>query len=471
MNRVLTILFFEDYFVCTLLPNSNNWKKLKIDRQEKIPLYFYVSENKVRNDDFAKERYIKGDSKAYGDFYNIILDESYTYIKYDSNVLCIRLLSDILTKIKSEYQNQLSSYSASSPYEPCVVNLLFSPCISTDSSSKIVEFFKGEGFKINSTVNYYESFLFEMCAKGTISNNSKVVFVETYDGDLYFTYIEFRGKIIVKRTEQLKGKGVDHRIEKLAWLIVKRAAKAANSPIAYDSNRMADEAKRFFDVARNAKFVYEQLDLRVELSDFSKTRIIIDETELKRETAEANEYLRFKFETFVSKNANISIIDKIILNGEIFSNNIYVEFFERYGKQKVLKPFPNLDEILSKGVFGFTSALDPQTENSTSDNLSNNLSSLPPPPLPKLKNSADIKINNVKPPLPPPIPKPKNVVPPNTQNSKNGINENVKKTPPPPLPVPKLNSGTTEKKKVIIPPPPPLPKSKVDKVTSKKDIK
>ena len=85
MNRSLTVLFFEDYFVCSILPNENAWEAIKINCSEKNLLYFYISGHEVRNDNFAKERFEanENDINVFGDFYELVLNSTKRFKKFE----------------------------------------------------------------------------------------------------------------------------------------------------------------------------------------------------------------------------------------------------------------------------------------------------------------------------------------------------------------------------------------------------
>ena len=118
-----------------------------------------------------------------------------------------------------------------------------------------------------------------------------------------------------RESELIVGKGVDYRVGNLARLIVEKAARRSSSRILNDSLLLEQEIKHFHRRAAEEieKFEYDELDLSVELSDFSSARVIIDRRELNRMSSESFQFLTFRFESFIFKYSNLARTEKILV--------------------------------------------------------------------------------------------------------------------------------------------------------------
>ena len=358
MNKSLSITFFEDHFICTILPNESAWEVLKVNGEFKMLLYFYVSGREVRNDNFAKERYEADDTYAFGDFYNTILDKNKTFRKFDLELEPINLLKDVVEELKAVYAERIISFLPDfNINDEIPLNICFIPGISTESQELILNYFLTEGFSLNCKADYFESYMKILQRKGIIANKINLSIVESYFGDLLFHYIEYNDKITKKETEKLIGKGIDYRIGNLAKLIVEKAAQKSSSRLLNDVALLDQEIKKFHRRASVEinNFYYSELDIKIELSDFTSARIIIDQRDLEKMSVESFQYIKFRYESFISKHSNLARTEKILLNGDVLSSDAFTHFFEKtFGSSKVIKPATNFSELLSLGIFSNT---------------------------------------------------------------------------------------------------------------------
>ena len=432
MNKDLTIIFFEDYFICTILPNENAWEILRVNSVNKQLLYFYVKDNVIRNDEFAKERFEANDKDAFGDFYYSVLEESRTFRKFDLEFHSINLLKDVFEEVKLSYVERIGDFfDGFNNNDEVPVNVCFIPGISEKAQDYIVDFLVQEGFKINSKVDYFEALLSILFRKRIINEKINFSIVESYFGDLLFHYIEYDKKICKRESEKLIGKGVDYRIGNLAKLIVEKAAKRTSSRILFDTALLEQEIKRFHRKAKEEmkNFLHDELDVTIELSDYNKARVIIDMRELDKMSSESFQFIKFKYESFISRYSNLARTEKILLNGEAFSSDNFIQFFEKtYGSNKIIRPIDNFVEILSRGIFSIA----PYTNNTS--------------------ESIEIKITvKAAPPPPPQTPKRGNIETKNNNEDKEKVNVPVpnipsfkKAAPPPPIPNSKRQPQTTD---------------------------
>jgi len=263
--------------------------------------------------------------------------------------------------------------------------------------------------------------------------------------------------------------------------MVEKAAKKSSSGILNDSLLLEKEIKKYHHKASIEinNFEYNELDVKIELSDFNSARVIIDERELEKMSSESFQFFKFKYESFISKHSNLARTEKIILNGEVLSSDVFVQFFQKsFGSSKIIKPYDNFIELLSRGIF----ANSPKIEKNN-DVLPNELEikiiftsqqqnqevlfsqtevcKRFVPPTPDEKKGTSPPEEKKAPPLPdvkkeppppeekkaPPLPDVKKVPPPPDE----------KKVPPPPPPeikVPQVIKTLPKEKKP--PPPPPI---------------
>lgn len=355
MDKTLTIIFFEDYLVCSILPNESAWETIRVNGSDKMLLYFYVSGGDIRNDDFAKERFEANDTNAYGNFYETILAKGRTFRKYDLELQPIQLLRDTIEQIKASYFDRIKNFiNDIDTTEEIPLNLCFIPGITRNARDLITNYFSQEGFVINSKADYFEAFLKILQRKGIITSKINLSIVESYFGDLLFYYIEYNEKIVKIETEKLIGKGVDYRIGNLAKLIVEKAAKKTSSQVLNDKDLFEQEIKTFHRRAALEidKFEYNELDIKIELSDFSSARVIIDQRELEKMSSESFKFIEFRFGSFINKYSHPARIEKIFLNGDVLSSETFVQFFQKtFGSNKVVKPYDIFIELLSRGMF------------------------------------------------------------------------------------------------------------------------
>jgi hypothetical protein len=386
MNNAITILFFEDYFICSIQPNESAWEILRVNASEKVPLYFYVNGSDIRNDDFAKDRFISKseDKNTFGNFYKIILDGEKTFRRFEIEYECITLLQDSLEHLKSAYAERIVSFIPElSGIQEIPANICFVPGVSVEAQNKIIGYFEERGFAVQNTAGYFESFLKILQRKGLIPQKLNLSIVDTYFGDMLFHYIEYDAGVKKYACETLVGKGVDHRIGNLAKLIVEKAARRTSSRLLDDRNRnlFDEEVKRFHQTAAGQinNFEYNQLDIKVELSDFSTARVIIDQRELEKMSSESFQFIKYKYESFISKHSNLARTEKILLNGSVLAADAFIRFFESsFGTPKIIKPFPNFSELLSRGVF----AMSQPKEASTEEEIEIKITVVKKPPIP-----------------------------------------------------------------------------------------
>lgn len=359
MNNALSIVFFEEYFVCTILPNESAWETLKVNGVDRLPLYFYVSGGDVRNDAFAKERFEANDSAAFGSFYDTILDMNRTFRRFDLELDPIQLLHDLVQQIKSVYFERMQAFDDGFEITSEIpVNLCFIPGIHRDAKERIRSFFVGQGFSLIGDADYLDAFVRSLQRKAIIHSKISLAVVEASFGDLRFHYLECNDGIVKRESEVIVGKGVDYRVGNLARLFVEKAARRSSARVVNDPMLFEQEVKRFHRRAATEidKFEYDQLDLKIELSDFSSARVIVDRRELDRMSSESFQFIKFRFESFISKYSNLARTEKILLNGDLLASKEFTEFFERtFGASKVIRPFDNFIEMLSRGIVAMTS--------------------------------------------------------------------------------------------------------------------
>jgi hypothetical protein len=359
MNNALSVLFLEEYFVCTILPNESAWEALHVNGADRLPLFFYVSGGDVRNDAFAKERFEANDAAAFGTFYDTILDPKRTFRRFDLELDPIELLHDVIQQVKSAYFDRMRAFDDEQEATAQVpLNLCFIPGIHRDAKDRIRTFFTAQGFTLQSDADYLDAFTKSLQRKAVIPSRVNLAIVESSFGDLWFHYVECNDGIVKRESELIVGKGVDYRVGNLARLLVEKAGRRTSSRILNDAVLLEQEIKRFHRRASTEieKFEYDQLDLKIELSDFSSARVIVDRRELDRMSSESFQFIKFRFESFVSKYSNLARTEKILLNGgNLLASNEFIQFFERtFGASKVIRPFDNFIELLSRGVFSMT---------------------------------------------------------------------------------------------------------------------
>jgi len=407
MDKTLTIIFFEDYFVCSILPNESAWEALQVNGSDQMLLYFYVSGGDVRNDVFAKERFEENenDKNAFGDFYEIILEKDKTFRRFDLELESINLLKDVIEEVKAVYAERIVSFIPElNINDEIPLNICFIPGISREVQDRIISYFLKEGFVLNYKADYFESFAKILQRKGIIASKINFSIVESYFGDLLFHYIEYNDKILKKESETLVGKGVDHRIANLAKLIVEKAAHKSSSRILNDKILLEQEIKKFHRRAATEinNFYYNDLDVKIELSDYNTTRVIIDQRDLEKMSAESFLFIKFKYESFISKHSNLARTEKILLNGKVLASDAFTQFFQKtFGASKVVKPFDNFVELLSRGIFTNAPSLNFEAITSTEE-IEIKITLTKKPPIPEYKLPERIPIpENKKPPLPP----------------------------------------------------------------------
>lgn len=414
MNKTLTVLFFEDTFVCTILPNESAWEALQVNASDKMMLYFYVSEGKVRNDDFAKERFEVNDPDAFGNFYETVLEKERTFKRFDLELDPVNLLKDVIEEVKAAYAERIISFIPGLDLnEEIPLNICFIPGISREAKEKITNYFLREGFTLNNKADYFESFVKILQRKGIIAGKINLSIVESYFGDLLFHYIEFNDKIVKKESEILVGKGIDNRIANLAKLMVEKTARKSASRILNDAALLEQEIKKFHRRAaiEISNFYYGELEIKIELSDYTSARVFIGLSELEKMSAESFQFIKFRYESFISQHLNLARTEKIFLNGHVLSSESFTQFFQKtFGAGKVITPFVNFVELLSRGVF-ITSPDDPCGAVNKPPST--------PPVIPPVRGKHDHEPKKVVPPLPPPLPK-------------NSVKPKLPQLPPPP---------------------------------------
>ena len=454
MNNALSIVFFEEYFVCTILPNESAWETLQVNGADRLPLYFYVSGGNVRNDAFAKERFEANDTAAFGDFYDTILDTSRTFRRFDLELDPIQLLHDLIQQVKSAYFERMRAFDDDfETVSEIPLNLCFIPGIHRDARERIRSFLAGQGFSLNGDADYLDAFLRSLQRKAILPSRVSLAIVESSFGDLRFHYLECNEGIVRRESELIVGKGVDYRVGNLARLFVEKAARRSSSRILNDTLVLEQEIKRLHRraAAEIDKFEYDQLDLKIELSDFSSARVIIDRRELDRMSAESFQFIKFRFESFISKYSNLARTEKIVLNGDLLASSEFVQFFERtFGASKVVRPFENFIELLSRGVV----AMAPESFVNESKEVEVSVlygsegeitvtTKVVPPPLPVPPSA------QCAPPVRPPLP----VRRPGVGAQVAAVPDPERRVVPPPVP-------PGSRSKVVPPPVPPLTRSK-----------
>jgi hypothetical protein len=446
MNKTLSILFFEDYFVCTILPNESAWEMLSVNGSEKMLLYFYVHEGRIRNDNFAKERYEANDRQAFGDFYETILSRETTFQRFDLKHEPINLLKDLTEEIKSVYSDRIISFIPDfNIHVPIALNLCFIPGISREAKTMISSYFITEGFVVNSHVDYFDALIKILQRKGIIASKLNLSIVESYFGDLFFHYIEYNDKILKKESEVLIGKGIDHRVGNLAKLMVEAVARRTWSRILNDPELLQQEIKKNHRRANIEihHFNHQQLDIKLELSDFSSARVIIDQRELDKISAESFQYIKFRYESFISKHSNLARTEKILLNGPVLTSDIFTKFFQAtFGSGKIIAISDFFIESLSRGVFSV--APDYSQSVSTEQEIEIKITLSQRPQLPPVVVIRENTPGTVQKPYNPEIP--------NLPPAKKTVQENAVIKQPPILPPGKnINKKTQKENKPKLP--------------------
>lgn len=400
MNNALSVLFLEEHFVCTILPNEGAWEALRVNGADKLPLFFYVSGGDVRNDAFAQERFEASDAAAFGNFYDTILNPHRTFRRFDLELDPIELLHDVVQQIKSSYFDRMRAFADDREGTAQIpLSLCFIPGIHRDAKDRIRTFFASQGFTVRSDADYLDAFTRSLHRKAAIPGKVNLAIVESSFGDLWFHYVECNDGIVKRESELIVGKGVDYRVGNLARLLVEKAGRRTASRILSDPVLLEQEIKRFHRRASTEieRFEYDQLDLKIELSDFSSARVIVDRRELDRMSSESFQFIKFRFESFISKYSNLARTEKILLNGgNLLASEEFIQFFERtFGASKVIRPFENFVELLSRGVFSLNPEPLITTEKQVEIKITVTTKAVAPglPPLPPRRIEA--------PPLPP----------------------------------------------------------------------
>lgn len=409
MNPTLTIVFLEDSFFCSIFPNESAWEELCPNKDSRNYLYFYLSDGRIRNDEFAKERFEQRQVQAYGDFYELILHTDRTFERFGVPQEPVQLLGDALEGLKNTYFERMENFLRRLESNTRIpVNLCFVPGISTQAADKITLYLRDEGFDISARCDYFEAIIAILQKRGQIQDKIALAVIEAHFGDLYFNYVEYAGSIKVKEAEVLVGKGVDHRIGNLATLLVEKAARQCVAGILNDKSLMALEIKRHHRQAADEihRFEYKELTTRVELSDFNTARVVIDQADLDRMSSETFQFIKFKFEAFISKYSNLARTERILLRGPIFDSDDLVRFFETsFGASKIIKPMENFLELLSRGVFATAAQMSASTSSPQVKQVTIEIrvteTPVISPSLPPLPERRHLPVEDVrKPPLP-----------------------------------------------------------------------
>ena len=253
---------------------------------------------------------------------------------------------------------------------------------------------------------------------------------------------------------------MDYCIGNLTRLLVEKTARKCFSRILNDNSLLDVEIKSFHRraAAEINNFVYNELNATIELSDYSTGRITIDKPELEKMSAEPFQFIKFKFESFISKQSNLARTEKIILNGKVLATDEFIGFFRKtYGTNKVVKPFDDFTELLSRGIVATAPNMEGQSTPQNEIEIKITVTTTP---------STPVVINSVGPPVPPmpqyqrpPLPPIITTSSPIRIDGSTQSTTNIKiNTPPlPPFvqkPEPDPNSNTV--KKVSAPPLPPI---------------
>jgi len=363
MNDSLTIIFFEDHFICSIQPNQKAWEVLKINGEEKNWLYFTVADGRIRNDLDVKASYEAGDEEAYGDFYTIILDPKITFKRYELELPSVNLLKESIEQVKLQYLERMRAFSPNiNANFKIPLNLCFVPGLANEHETKIIisDFFENFGFKINSgPANlYFEALLLSLNKRQVIPNVGNLVIVETYFGNLNFNFIQYKNRVVNISTEVLEGKGRDNQITNLARIMldeIKKRHKGSagaifNQPELYEKEIVSLYATAEEQIGKFKTYgTRKVLRVYIKLSDGSDGTVEIEKQNLDAMSGEFFSIIRRKFDDFVRDNKSF---DNILLTGDLLSSDTFAQFFENsYGRTKVIRPFEDFTELLSKGIF------------------------------------------------------------------------------------------------------------------------
>lgn len=413
MHSGLTIVFFEDHFTCTILPNESAWETLRLEGVEQVPLFFHVGYAEVRNDDFARERWEAGDPAAFGQFYRTIVDSSRTFRRFDLDLPTIELLHDVLARLKIAHAERMLAFGdRDESGDGIALRLCFIPDIGEDARRLIREYLATQGFRLQPDVDYLDALLCGLHRKGLIPPRATLALIDAAFGDVRFDYIEWSGTITTRARGLVPTRGVDRRVGVLARLMVEKAARQSTSTLLNDEHLLDEEVKRFHPVAARLldQFEYDQLETRVDLSDFKSARIRVSRSEVEDRSSQALGLIKREFEKFIGLRSTLERITGILVSGRAIATPDFKRAFEEFGKGKLLGPFPNLEEIVSRGVFALSRVSAPE------------------------ERVVEIKITLTTTSVAPPLPQSKRVTPPPAPQSDETIYGRILSSTAPPLP-------------------------------------
>lgn len=403
MPQGLTIVFFEDAFVCTILPNESAWETLRIDDKERIPLVFHVENGSVRNDDFAAERWRENDPRAFGDFYRLLCNNT-PFRRFDLDLPPIELLHDVVERVETQYEERMRAFETpSSATARIPLHLCFLSDILPEARQQIREYLRNRGFDVQPEVEYREALLRGMHLKGLVPSTASLMLLSTAFGDVRLDYIEWEGGIRKDGTHHVAARGVDRRVGVLAWLLVHKAAKQTTSTLLNDQAMFDAEVRQFHSIAERllGEFKYDVLDTRVVLSvDSRPVRVRVKRGEVDERTAEAIGVIALEFDQLLGRHSTLARLDRVMFDGAAITTPEFLQFFrKKVGAIKVIEPLQNIAEVVSRGVFALSRALDSLHDVGSA------------PAVPPLADGdvLEIKITLTKtpappPPVPPPMP-------------------------------------------------------------------
>lgn len=400
MNKTLTAIFFEDYFVCTVKNEQGKIRVLEINGNTKSLLYFYVGDAKIINDQSAKDGYLAKDENVYS-LYKSILKPNAKNDPTDG------LIRHFITEIKEAY---FGMYPGADKKAGVPLKLCFIPGIATSIKTAIKKYFQSLNFKVDAPEDYLAMLKTGLSKAYNLSNKSPLSAVELFFGNIQFYYWNNNGELEKQELKQSTN-WTNVIIENFAKLMVDDAMRGGGydkdqEPLLYEK-----DIKNCIPIAKAEleKFKYDRHKIDygvVKLSNGYTKEIIIEKKELDKHRLGFYNKVRDEFEKFIKQRPN----EKIFLTGDIIDSENFVSIFklkfdEDYDSTKIeTVKTDNVIGLLSESIFATVVIPSPIEEKPEEIKV-------PDQPVPKI--IIDIEPEPVTPPTPPtpPITPPATIVP------------------------------------------------------------
>ncbi len=412
------------------------------DKEQKIPLAFYLNGDEFIMGRYAMERVKMNDSNAFFSYFDLVREPGKTFmfagaqrpIKQLLYLGVERYLSEFLRNMLVLQDSSIDSNRANIPLRMC-----FDRDISAPEKDAVLRMFKETGYH-NVSVVETDTILFD-----TFSSNNKSKLVLTgLDGDLYMNF--FRAKTDkCEMSKKLEGIGSDPRYRICADLLFNEIT-ASNPYIFIDKESNYEiflkEACSIFDSTLPIVMGSVRL-LSGESCDYSINRVVLNDR-LKQMSAS----LTVLSETeYLLQTLNVSSNDvDIILDGGVNTDFFVEKLHEKFSCVYPITPIHR--RKIWMDIFASIDLRPPKIEAPELPDTDISTNSLCPPGLP-------IQSTGTRTQCPPGLPRRQTIQGPPPIP---GVKSPSSKTPPPPPPPSRPAVPSQSKKNTPPPPPPVLPK-------------